>query len=113
MKQTIKKTETKSEEASEEERQVGDPIRDQPSRFNRHNELRSVKQDIRWFKRHPAENQRSRPPSARERRELGEDIIEVFVLRLDDGVYATVPLHVSELPKCSLRKEVSIHRIRV
>ena len=53
---------------------------------------KELRRDIRWFDKHPLENRRSRPPSARETCEWGQDVIEVLVLRREDGGYATVPI---------------------
>ncbi len=51
-----------------------------------------LKKDIAWFRRHPTAIERSRRPSARERREWGPGVIDVLVLRLEDGGFATIPM---------------------
>ena len=51
---------------------------------------KELRKDIKWFAKHPKAIERSRPPSPRERREWGPDVVEVLVLRLKGGGYATV-----------------------
>lgn len=51
---------------------------------------KELKRDMKWFTKHPKAIERSRPPSPRERREWGPDVIEVLVVRLKGGGYATV-----------------------
>ena len=53
-----------------------------------------LKKDIVWFRKRPFASQRSRPPSARERREWGPNVIEVLVMRRGDGGIVTVPIKI-------------------